>query len=104
MFQVNGTNVTLPYNGNGYTISYVGDSVRLLTSFWLSVQFNGRSKAEVKLPSSEYSGKLRGMCGANTGYCYNDYVTAYGQYVGSWGDNEIGNSYVVDDPDVIDPR
>jgi von Willebrand factor type D domain len=106
VFQVNGTSVRLPYTGSGgyYTIYYLSNAVRLQTNFWLSVQFDGSSKLEVKIPNSVYGGLMRGACGADTGSCIDDYRTANGVAVRATAGAQIGNSYVVSDPDVIDPR
>lgn len=102
-FQVDGNDVTLPYSGACYTVDYVGDSVRIQTDFDLAVSFNGNNKVLVLLDGSDYSiyGKLRGICGGNTGNSWDDYLTSSGSYVtpGSSAGTTIGDSYAVLDPE-----
>jgi hypothetical protein len=96
----------VPFSGSNYAIGYVGSSVRLLTNFWLSVQFDGKAKVEVKVPRTVYKGVLTGACGANTGNCADDYRKRDKTYIGSvpFAGTAIGDSYVVSDPDVSDQR
>lgn len=102
-FQVDGVTVKLPYSGSCYTVDYVGDAVRVQTTFNLAVTFNGNNLVEVMLDGSSYSGygKLRGMCGGNTGSSSDDYYTSSGSYVsqGLSRGTTIGDSYVVSDPE-----
>jgi hypothetical protein len=100
---VDGVSVKLPYSGSCYTVDYVGDSVRLQTTFNLVVTFNGQNKVAVMLNGDDYRnyGKLRGMCGANNGNSADDYLTSTGTSVssGSQAGTTIGDSYVIPDPE-----
>jgi hypothetical protein len=91
--------VQLPYSRACYRVDYNGQFIRLQTNFCLVVEFSGNAIAKVLIPRSVYRGLMRGMCGADSGHCSDDYRASNGTYVGhgSIADQTIGDSYVIPD-------
>ena len=102
-FQVDGIRVAAGYSDSlhRFTVNIHGNFIRLVTTFGLRVDFDGRSRASIQVPSS-YRNKIEGICADFDGNGDNDYIMQGGRNV----KNErkryslIGNSWKVDDPDI----
>ena len=106
--QVNGIKVSIPYSARNssftyYTVSYLGRYMLFSTPFGLNVEFDGYYTLLVYVPP-QYDSKLTGLCGNNDNNATNDYTTSNGTYVGDSLDaaKEVGDSYIIDDPEFPD--
>ncbi|XP_041034737.1 IgGFc-binding protein-like isoform X2 [Carcharodon carcharias] len=91
--QVDGKTVNTPSAPvNGLLVSRSGRHVAVETEFGLTVRYDGRHHAEVKVQSS-YGGELCGLCGDYNGIPDDDFRTPEGQVVK--GVNDFGNSWNV---------
>jgi hypothetical protein len=103
--QVGGILVVLPYTGSCYKIDYDGNSVRLETTFGLSVKFDGNWLVVIQVPD-DYKGLTHGICGNNNDNKTDDLTTCNGTFVGNQQDpgSLIGNSCVVPDNSNVNQR
>ncbi|XP_078064517.1 zonadhesin-like, partial [Mustelus asterias] len=80
---VDGIRVQPPYQPReGLMISQRARALQLHTDFGLTVNFDGRSSAEIILPST-YRDRVRGLCGNFDGRKYNEFMKPDGSVVRS---------------------
>uniref|UniRef100_UPI00398EC30B zonadhesin, like n=1 Tax=Pristiophorus japonicus TaxID=55135 RepID=UPI00398EC30B len=92
--QVNEKTVTVPNEpAVGLSVKLSGKHIVIETEFGLTVRYDGRHHAEVKVPSN-YAGELCGLCGDYNGIPGDDFRTPEGQLVK--GANDFGNSWNVE--------
>ncbi|XP_072315847.1 zonadhesin, like [Eucyclogobius newberryi] len=92
---VNGERVAPPLSpAEGLTITMNSKQVQLTTHFGLTVRFDGRSRAEIILPST-YKNHVRGLCGNYDGITRNDYMKPDGTTTGNL--NVFGESWRASD-------
>ncbi|XP_057711322.1 zonadhesin, like isoform X4 [Corythoichthys intestinalis] len=92
---VNGEIVSPPMTPvEGLLISMNSRQVQLTTDFGLTVRFDGRSRAEIILPST-YKNSVRGLCGNYDGIRRNEYMKPDGTVAASL--NDFGESWRVRD-------
>ncbi|XP_078061500.1 IgGFc-binding protein-like, partial [Mustelus asterias] len=93
--QVDGKTVNIPIEPhNGLSVSLSGRHVTIETGFGLTVRYDGRHHAEVKV-QSDYAGQTCGLCGDYNRIPGDDFRTPEGQIV--HGVVDFGNSWNVDD-------
>jgi von Willebrand factor type D domain len=99
--QVNGVPVQVPYTTHEWTVSFDGLFVRYVTTFGLTVAFDGKWSICVNVPTALYIGGMCGMCGNNDNNANNDVTMSNGTYVGFLpnASNLLGDSYVIVDPE-----
>lgn len=104
IFQVSDESVSLPYTdaAGSFRIFYSGRTARYEAEFGLVVEFDGFWTLSISVPST-FSGKLTGLCGDFNGDVTDDLVKQSGDAPsGTDVGKEIGDSYVVDDPENTD--
>ncbi|XP_072904906.1 IgGFc-binding protein-like isoform X2 [Hemitrygon akajei] len=92
--QVDGKTVTVPHHPDiRLSVKLSGKHIIIETDFGLTVRYDGRHHAEVKVLRS-YAGQLCGLCGDYNGIPSDDFRTPEGQIVKRV--NDFGNSWNVD--------
>ncbi|XP_067879876.1 zonadhesin, like [Heterodontus francisci] len=93
--QVDGETVTVPISPiPRVTVKPSGKHVVIQTDFGLTVRYDGRHHADVKVPS-DYAGEMCGLCGDYNEIPGDDFRTPEGQLVK--GVNDFGNSWNVEE-------
>ncbi|XP_069042968.1 zonadhesin, like [Lepisosteus oculatus] len=91
---VNGSKVNIPISpAPGVSVFKVGTHITVSADFGVTVRYDGNHYMDIKV-TSDYQGKLCGLCGDYNGNAMDDFRTPAGELVST--PNDFGNSWNTD--------